>query len=127
MPYYDYACDECEVIWTVRKPMAEGRTPEQCPECEGEARKVFSTAGVIFKGDGWASKDGRINRQMAEKNRRLDVKQKERIMDGGSPGGRLVPNVDGERVDSWEEAGKLAKSKGKDASGYTRLAAKEKR
>ncbi len=35
----------------------------------------------------------------------------------------LVPNVEGERVDSWGEASKLAKAKGKETTGYDRMAA----
>jgi hypothetical protein len=38
----------------------------------------------------------------------------------------LAPNVDGERTDSWSDATKLAKSKGKDTSGYEKYARKER-
>ena len=42
-------------------------------------------------------------------------------------GGSLAPNVDGERVDSWSDAQKLAKSKGKSAESYEPLVQKEKK
>jgi hypothetical protein len=64
-----------------------------------------------------------IARQMADKNKKLAVKEDEFKKEG--PGMRLAPNVAGERVDSWKEASKLAASKGKDASGYEALARKE--
>lgn len=126
MPFYEYACDACEVVWTVRKPMSESKTEEKCPECGEAARKVITGCGVIFKGDDWSSKNNRVRGQMAESRRRAGVRQEELVRDGGAPGGKLVPNVEGERVESWEEAGRLAASKGKDTSGYRRMAVKEK-
>jgi hypothetical protein len=62
---------------------------------------------------------------MAEKNRRLEAKQEERRRD--APGVKLAPNVGGERVDSWADAQKLAKSQGKDAGSYDKLVATEKK
>ena len=52
MPTYEYACRQCgehlEVVQSFRDdPLTE------CPGCSGELRKVFSAAGLIFKGSGW--------------------------------------------------------------------------
>ena len=125
MPFYSYHCDSCGLDFDVRKPMAESSTPETCPECGGDTRKLITGCGIVFKGDSWSTKNSRIQHQMREKNRRLEIKQQERIRDGGAPGGKLVPNVGGERVDSWGEAKKLAASQGKDTSGYERMERKE--
>ncbi len=56
MPTYEYACRECgehlEVVQSFRDdPLTE------CPACTGQLRKVFSAAGIIFKGSGWHVKD----------------------------------------------------------------------
>lgn len=56
MPTYEYACRRCgehlEVVQSFRDdPLTE------CPRCQGELRKVFSAAGIIFKGSGWHIKD----------------------------------------------------------------------
>lgn len=56
MPTYEYACKGCgehlEVVQSFRDdPLTE------CPSCHGELRKVFSAAGLIFKGSGWHVKD----------------------------------------------------------------------
>jgi len=126
MPFYEYACDDCEVVFDVRKPVAKHDEPEMCPKCGEEARKVITGCGVIFKGDDWASKNNRVKSQMKDSRRKAGIRQESKVRDGGLSGGKLVPNVDGERVGSWDEAGKLATSKGKDASGYKRMAAKEK-
>lgn len=56
MPTYEYACKDCgehlEVVQSFKdEPLTE------CPTCDGSLRKVFSAAGIIFKGSGWHVKD----------------------------------------------------------------------
>ena len=56
MPTYEYACRSCgehlEVVQSFRDdPLTT------CPNCEGQLKKVFSAAGIIFKGSGWHIKD----------------------------------------------------------------------
>jgi putative FmdB family regulatory protein len=56
MPTYEYACRTCgehlEVVQSFKDdPLTE------CPACQGQLRKVFSAAGIIFKGSGWHVKD----------------------------------------------------------------------
>lgn len=56
MPTYEYACKGCgehlEVVQSFKDdPLTE------CPACGGDLRKVFSAAGLIFKGSGWHIKD----------------------------------------------------------------------
>ncbi len=56
MPTYEYACRSCgehlEVVQSFRDdPLTD------CPACQGQLRKVFSAAGIIFKGSGWHVKD----------------------------------------------------------------------
>ena len=116
MPIYEYACDACEGVFDRMLPMSRSDEPQPCPECAGPTRKRVSLPHVIFKGDDWATKNGRVAAQMREKNRRLDQKQEARKRD--APGVTLAPNVGGERVGSWSEAQKLAASQGKDASTY---------
>lgn len=116
MPFYAYQCPDCDEQFDRMLPMSRFDEPQECPACGTVARKVISAPEVIFKGDDWASKNGRVARQMAEKNRKLDARQEARKRD--APVTTLAPNVDGERVGSWAEAQSLAKSKGKDASSY---------
>jgi putative FmdB family regulatory protein len=56
MPTYEYACRSCgehlEVVQSFKDdPLTE------CPGCKGQLRKVYSAAGLIFKGSGWHVKD----------------------------------------------------------------------
>ena len=52
MPLYEYACKVCDHHFDIRHGANE-LPALQCPECQGEVRKVFHAAGIIFKGSGW--------------------------------------------------------------------------
>lgn len=124
MPTYIYKCDSCEEGFEVVKKMSESSRPEVCVYCESEStHKVPAMPQVLFKGDSWGDKNSRIKKQMSEKNKRLDAISNERRKD--APMSTLVPNVDGERVDSWSEAQKLAESKGKVSETYAQMVQKE--
>jgi len=128
MPTYDYQCEACEHHFEIVMKISEYDTKYRppCPECGAEEQtyRLFSPPMINFSGDGWSTKNGRIAGQMRKKNERLAAKEREQKGDGMIP--QLAPNVGGERVDSWSDAAKLAKDKGKDTSGYERLARKEK-
>jgi len=127
MPFYEYVCEACESHFDKKQSVADRDVPVECPDCGEETSKRAVTGSRFnFVGDDWASKNNRVKGQMAAKNRKLKAKERELINDGGVPGGKLVPNVGGERADSWSEASKLAKSKGKDSSGYDKMASKDK-
>lgn len=124
MPQYPYRCDQCDVDEIRILPMSECKTEQMCAVCGNTLRKLLTAPNVIFKGDGWSTKNERIKRQMRDKNKKLTAKQNEMKRD--APNVDLAPNVDGQRVDSWSDAQKLAKSKGKDTKSYEPLIAKEK-
>lgn len=58
MPTYQYVCTECgEPLEVVQKFSDDALT--ECPACGGRLRKVFSAAGIIFKGSGFYRTDSR--------------------------------------------------------------------
>ncbi|HEY8478304.1 MAG TPA: FmdB family zinc ribbon protein [Spirillospora sp.] len=58
MPTYQYVCTECgEPLEVVQKFSDDALT--ECPACKGRLRKVFSAAGIIFKGSGFYRTDSR--------------------------------------------------------------------
>ena len=118
MPFYAYRCNVCDQEFDRMLPISQYADPQTCPdpECGGTSKKLVVPVGFILSGDDWPSKAQRINKQMAEKNRRLAVKETDVKRSGAVPS--LVPNVGGEQVDTWTDAKKLAASKGKDTSGY---------
>lgn len=125
MPTYAFKCMSCENEFDRILPLAEHDAPQACPECEvGPAKRVLSsTVGFVLKGDGWSGKNIKIRNQMSRRREGLASKEHERKMDG--PGMRLAPNVGGERVDSWSEAQRMAKSQGKDTTSYDGVVRKE--
>ena len=122
MPIYGYVCPSCEHEFDLMLSMSRCDEAQVCPECETTAKKQISAPNFNLVGDDWPGKANRIKSQMAEKNKRLSARQAEHH----GPPMQLVPNVDGERTSSWSDAAKLAKAKGKDTSGYSRMAATEK-
>jgi putative FmdB family regulatory protein len=120
MPTYEYSCLDCGERFERILRISENKIPQCCSACSSNrTEKRITTCNFILSGDNWPGKAIRIKRQMAEKNARLDTKSAARSHD--APGMKLVPNVGGERVDSWSEAQRLAASKGKDASTYEAL------
>tara|TARA_Y100000310_G_scaffold296048_1_gene327972 strand:+ start:12600 stop:12980 length:381 start_codon:yes stop_codon:yes gene_type:complete len=115
MPVYSYKCQTCETAFEKTVIRSQCTQPQTC-ECGEEAKRVVGEVSFVLAGDGWVGKNQKIKGQMAQKNARLSVKSRERRHD--APGIRLAPNVGGERVESWDEAAKLAESKGLDGETY---------
>jgi putative FmdB family regulatory protein len=59
MPIYTYRCTECGVEFDQHQNFSDPPLVK-CPECGKKSlRKVFSPAGIIFKGSGWYATDHR--------------------------------------------------------------------
>lgn len=124
MPIYSYKCAECDTTFDKVLSRAERSTPQTCV-CGGTAKQVVGNVGFVMKGDGWVGKNVKIKEQMATKNAKLDQRGREKLRE--APGVRLVPNVGGERVESWEEAKRLAKSQGLSTDSYDQKIQQEKK
>jgi putative FmdB family regulatory protein len=130
MAIYGYKClddEDCGIEFDKKRPMSESEDAQPCVQCEGETKKLVVACGIVFKGDGWATKNGRVAGQMRARRDQATRRQEARVRDGSTPGGKLVPNVGGEITDTWQEAGKLAESQGKDSTGFEVQAVKEKK
>lgn len=127
MPTYPYECESCEAHFEIEMRITDydPKAKPPCPECSSEETiRIFTVPYVNFPGDDWTTKNNRVQRQMRKKNERLKDREREQKGDGTVPS--LVPNVGGERVESWSEARKLAKSKGLSTSSYDRRVHEEK-
>lgn len=58
MPIYEYECGVCQCRFEKRQSFEE-KIEATCPECDGEARKIFHPAHIIFKGSGFYVTDSR--------------------------------------------------------------------
>lgn len=65
MPTYQYKCRQCEHRFEVIQKITEAALTE-CPECQGEIRRVLFPAGVVFKGSGWYVTDYRNSGEKAK-------------------------------------------------------------
>lgn len=126
MPTYNFGCESCGEQFERMLRISQCDVPQDCPACQSTARRMFTPneGGFILAGDSWTGKNISIGNQMRKKNQRLDKKQD--VVKREAAAVSLVPNVDGERVDTWSEAKKLAASKGKDTTTYDSVVRKEK-
>lgn len=124
MPTYEYRCnnEECDTYFERTMSLSQYREKgeeQNCPECDTDARRVITTCNFVLQGDSWPGKAIRINNQMAARQKKLSKRQNERKRE--APVAGLVPNVGGERTESWKDAQALARDKGKDSLSYTPL------
>jgi putative FmdB family regulatory protein len=56
MPTYEYKCTQCDHQFDVFQSMTD-EPVKTCEKCGGEVRKLFGTAGIIFKGSGFYVND----------------------------------------------------------------------
>ena len=58
MPIYEYACTACGER-TEAKQGFDDPPLEDCLQCGGKLRKLFSPVGIVFKGSGFYSTDAK--------------------------------------------------------------------
>lgn len=123
MPEYSFRCSgpDCGSVFAKSLAIANRNAPQDCPKCGEPAEKTIAPGvGGVLRGDVWPGKNMTVKQQMAARRARVGEREYQLKMDG--PQINLSPNVEGEQVGSWEEAAKLAASKGKDTREYDRRA-----
>jgi putative FmdB family regulatory protein len=58
LPTYEYRCKSCGHELEVQQSFTDDPLTE-CPECQGQLRKVFGNIAVTFKGSGFYKTDSR--------------------------------------------------------------------
>jgi putative FmdB family regulatory protein len=58
MPVYEYACTACGERTEARQSFDDPPL-EECPQCGGRLRKLYSPVGIVFKGSGFYSTDAK--------------------------------------------------------------------
>lgn len=56
MPIYEYACTVCGERTEARQSFDEPPLQE-CPNCGGKLRKLYSPVGIVFRGSGFYATD----------------------------------------------------------------------
>ena len=71
MPTYQYRCTSCAADVEVVQKFTDDPLTD-CPDCDGNLRKVFNAVGVVFKGSGFYATDnrskGKANAASSEKS-----------------------------------------------------------
>lgn len=67
MPIYEYACTACGER-TEAKQGFDDPPLEECPVCGGRLRKMYSPVGIVFKGSGFYSTDGKKSAKSGTKS-----------------------------------------------------------
>lgn len=127
MPEYAFRCSvpECGAGFFKTLAIVNRNEAQTCPDCSAPATKIVAEGvGGVLRGDAWPGKNIRVKNQMHR--RREAVGQREQVLKMDGPQFNLAPNVGGERVDSWDEAARLAASKGKSTDAYTKRALQDK-
>ncbi len=113
MPIYTYKCKKCEKEFEKFKSMDSNGT-ESCDECGSETLRVFSPAGIIFKGSGFYTTDYKTGSNKANLNTAAgnqENKDNKKQPDSNDSGGKSkVPEVSstppGTPVKSSDASGK---------------------
>jgi putative FmdB family regulatory protein len=72
MPTYEYVCRDCGHHLEVVQSFTD-EPLQTCQRCQGQLRKVFSAAGIIFKGSGYYVTDTRAKAGSAAKSASSDA------------------------------------------------------
>ena len=122
MPLFNYAC-KCSNRFSATQERGTHQT-SVCPACgQGATQVVGGGVSFFLRGDNWSGKNILVADQMRRKNGKLAIKQAEKARE--APEYTLVPNVQGEEVDTWREAARYAASKGLDTEAYETMAENE--
>ena len=83
MPIYEYQCEHCGKTTDIKHGFKE--TPDAtCPSCGGgPLKRLFSAAGIVFKGSGFYIND---SRKSADAPKKSEPAAKSESTTGGSGG-----------------------------------------
>jgi len=121
MPTYEYACRDCgehvEVVQSFRDV-----TLTVCGLCSGRLRKVFSAAGIVFKGSGYYVTDSR-KRPASDS----EVSEGQRDDKSDKADKKEAAKVDGGKSDGKGDSGKGDSGKGDSGKGDRKNDASKKK
>lgn len=115
MPTYEYRCRTCGHRFDIQQSISDD-TLTECPECEGDLRKVFHPVGIAFKGQGFYKNDARSDSGGGSRSSSTSGSSGEptKTSDGASSNGGSDTN--GSTSSSDSNSAKSGKSNGSDKS-----------
>lgn len=73
MPVYEYKCTKCRHVFEEQQSIHDDPV-KTCPKCRGKVNKVFSAAGIVFKGSGFHNTDYRKPKEKADTSKKTEKK-----------------------------------------------------
>jgi hypothetical protein len=73
---------ECELHFERDFRIGKADSIVKCPECDSDAKRIFTSCSFILKGGGWPSKSGSFNKEMTERNERAGKRMRKEHGDG---------------------------------------------
>lgn len=90
MPTYDFECVKCHYKFEQKRSFNDDGTAD-CPRCHGEARRLFSSVPVIFKGSGFYVTDQRKSGKVRTEAATEEKSETKKVEDNTSkPGATTV-------------------------------------
>ena len=72
MPWYDFQCESCGNVFETQRPMGDARKP-RCKYCASTRTvKIYSAAGIQFKGGGFYATDSRSGGRSPDSDKPAD-------------------------------------------------------
>ncbi|MFC2063276.1 FmdB family zinc ribbon protein [Chloroflexota bacterium] len=93
MPIYEYECEKCASRFELKRRFDEDAGSPCCPQCQGEARRIFSPSVILFKGSGFYVTDSRNDHNWRSEEGKADK------VDGGKKEEGKADKVDGGKIE----------------------------
>ncbi|HEX3898751.1 MAG TPA: FmdB family zinc ribbon protein [Mycobacteriales bacterium] len=124
MPTYEYVCTKCgEGLEAVQSFSDLPLT--KCPACKGKLRKVFSAAGIVFKGSGFYKTDSRSGSKSSASSSSSGNSDSKSTSDSSSSTSSSSSGTESSSSSSKSESSKPDSGKsgsGKSSSGDSKVA-----
>ncbi len=93
MPTYDYQCSSCEAQFEASQSIHD-QPLQDCPHCqEPKLRRLISSAGVIFKGDGFYVNDSKKADTKQTKDKQTPKGKAEKTGESGNSSANTASNA----------------------------------
>ena len=71
MPIYEYECKGCSLRFELKRRFSDDGGAS-CPQCQGEAQRLFSPVPIIFKSPGFYITDSRKKHEHKKDEDKVD-------------------------------------------------------
>lgn len=85
MPLYDYRCDHCGHTSEQRLPHTATAEEITCPDCGRQAKRVYASPAIHFKGSGFHNTDYKRKKEHGAKDEKPTPQETKEKADAATP------------------------------------------